>query len=155
MSFSFSNLIEDCTKPHDFREVMNRWGYVLYKNLDNRRLFLNRINTLLNDFNKKDFDHLLEDYEEFLDKFNKKSIKAQEPLKREVPLTPPKAEKRITLDSCDKDKQRIIDIIDSMGTMEELQKAYMCYVYAATKGNKSETARILNISVRTVRNRVV
>ena len=157
MSFSFNNLVEDCTKPHDFREIINRWGYILYKNLDNREIFLNRISVLTNEFNKNDFEKLIEDYEDFIEKINRSKIKAVErPLKKvKIKTYEPKSTKRVIPEEEKPDKESILSVVEKLGKMDDLTTEYIKYIYILSGRNKSETARILGMSVRTIRNYVV
>lgn len=47
-------------------------------------------------------------------------------------------------------KNQLIDLISNQSTLEEIEKAYILFIYAATGNNKNKSSKILGVGRRTL-----
>jgi hypothetical protein len=149
MSLGFLKNIANCTKPHDFREFMQRWSHVLHKDKVLSDIFLSRIKSLRDEFNSEAFDSFIEDYEDLIHSFDMKEMEI-----KDHPIPTDKGKRGHTTNvktRVEADPSELISLILAKARLAEIQLAYVKYIYISCGRNKSEAADLLNISRRTVR----
>lgn len=117
-------------------------------------MFKKRIEELIDSTSRRDFINLLEDYHDFLEHFESNGYQAKKKQgRRKVKASPVLTNHlaKINEDKYVTHKQKIFNLIESKASLDELRDAYINYIYLLTEKNKSETARQLDISVRTIR----